>query len=257
MPNLIPCFVINLEKDTQRRSAMQTRLAKLGITPTFFKAVDGRLMSPETLESHVNRIQAQQEYGSLSAAEIGTSLSHIGIYQEMVKRQVPYAVILEDDVCLDENFATYLNSDEPSGLAAHFAPTQAAMVQLTHIARGKRFGTQSLGRIHNKIVRASGGVWLASGYLITLAAAERLVQNLYPVRTVADHWNRFEKKGLVSLWALQHNIVWEAQEAQESNLSPTRKPRVKPPKTLETRLNRLFYELVTKPFFTQKLKRHP
>ncbi|MAK56097.1 MAG: hypothetical protein CML17_09675 [Pusillimonas sp.] len=58
----------------------------------------------------------------------------------------------------------------------------------------------------------------------------------------------------MSLWALQRNIVWEAQEAQNSNLSPTRKPRVKPKKTLKTRLSRLFYELVTKPFFTQKLK---
>jgi hypothetical protein len=132
MSNPIPCFVINLEKDTQRRSAMQTRLAKLGITPTFFKAVDGRLMSPEALESHVNRIRAQQEYGSLSAAEIGTSLSHIGIYQKMVNNQMPYAVVLEDDVCLDENFATYLDSHGPGSLAAHFAPTQAAMVQLTH-----------------------------------------------------------------------------------------------------------------------------
>jgi glycosyl transferase family 25 len=205
MPNLIPCFVINLEKDTQRRSAMQTRLAKLGITPEFFKAVDGRLMSPEALEGHVNRIEAQQEYGALSAAEIGTALSHIGIYQEMVQKHIPYAVILEDDVCLDEKFATYLNTHGPSGLAA----------------------------------------------------AEKLAQHLHPVWTVADHWNRFEEKGLVSLWALQRNIVWEAREAQESNLSPTRKPRVKPPKTLKTRLSRLFYELVTKPFFTQRLKRHP
>ncbi|RIY40113.1 glycosyltransferase family 25 protein [Neopusillimonas maritima] len=255
MSNPIPCFVINLEKDTQRRSAMQTRLAKLGITPTFFKAVDGRLMSPEALESHVNRIRAQQEYGSLSAAEIGTSLSHIGIYQKMVNNQMPYAVVLEDDVCLDENFATYLDSHGPGSLAAHFAPTQAAMVQLTHITRGKRFGARTLGQTRNKAVRASGGVWLASGYFITLAAAEKLAQHLYPVWTVADHWNRFEDKDLVSLWALQRNIVWEAQEAQNSNLSPTRKPRVKPKKTLKTRLNRLFYELVTKPFFTQKLKR--
>jgi glycosyl transferase family 25 len=256
MPNLIPCFVINLEKDTQRRSAMQTRLAKLGITPTFFKAVDGRLMSPEALEGHVNRIRAQQEYGSLSAAEIGTSLSHIGIYQEMVEKNIPHAVILEDDVCLDANFATYLNTHGPDSLAAHFAPTQAAMVQLTHIARGKRFGARPLGQTKNKAVQASGGVWLASGYFITLAAAEKLAQHLYPVWTVADHWNRFEEKGLVSLWALQRNIVWEAQEAQESNLSPTRKPRVKPQKTLKTRLHRVFYELLTKPFFTQKLKRH-
>ncbi len=73
---------------------MQTRLARLGITPTFFNAVNGRLMSPEILERHVNRIRAQQEYGTLSAAEIGTSLSHIGIYREMVQKQLPYAVIL-------------------------------------------------------------------------------------------------------------------------------------------------------------------
>lgn len=236
---------------------MQARLARLGITPKFFNAVDGRLMSSETLESHINRIRAQQEYGPLSAAEIGTSLSHIGIYREMVQKQLPYAVILEDDVCLDDNFAAYLHAHGPEGLPAHFAPTNAVMVQLTHIARGKRFGSKNLNNIKNKIVPASGGVWLASGYFITLATAEKLAANLYPVWTVADHWNRFNEKHFVSLWALQRNIVWETQEAQASNLSPTRKPRVKPRKTLKTRLSRIYYELITKPLFTQKLRRYP
>ncbi len=257
MPDLIPCFVINLEKDTQRRNAMQTRLARLGIIPIFFNAVNGRLMSPEILERHVNRIRAQQEYGTLSAAEIGTSLSHIGIYREMVQKRLPYAVILEDDVCLDDYFVSYLQAHGPESLTAHFPPTDAVMVQLTHIARGKRFGSKNLNNINNKIVPASGGEWLASGYFITLATAEKLAANLYPVWTVADHWNRFNEKLLVSLWALQRNIVWEAQEAQQSNLTPTRLPRAKPPKTLKTRLKRIFYELVTKPFFTQKLKQYP
>lgn len=252
MAQHIPCFVINLESDTHRCSTMQQRLAQCGVSAEFIKAVDGRTMSTHELERHVNRKLAQQEYGHLSPAEIGTALSHLSIYQHMVENKLPGAVILEDDVCLANDFAELLSTTQPCGLATHFRADQPVMVQLTHVKRGYRHRAKMLGA--KKARPAYGSVWLASGYFITLAAAKNLSQALYPVWTVADHWNRFSRKRLVKLWALSPNAVWEAEEAQQSNLSPQRVRRKIHRKTIIQRLNTLRREIVVKPLLTKRLR---
>lgn len=77
---------------------MEARLQQHNIQAQFFPAVDGRLMDSAELEKHVDRAKAEMEYGPLSPAEIGTALSHLHIYREMVQRNIGCAVILEDDV---------------------------------------------------------------------------------------------------------------------------------------------------------------
>lgn len=160
MSKQLPCYVINLATDTQRRASMLQRLNERGIQATFFEAVDGRVMNEAELESHVNREKAAHEYGPLSRGEIGTSLSHIFLYRSMVENNLPYAVILEDDVCLSNDFAELLSTESPNGLAKLFSPEQAAMVQLTHVRRGYKAGAQALGNTGREVVRPYGGVWL-------------------------------------------------------------------------------------------------
>src|SRR5690606_15067306 len=112
-------------------------------------------------------------------------------------------------------------------------------VSKAYRGRGRRFGRQ--GR---QAARPYGGVWLTSGYFLTLAAARALADGLYPVWAVADYWNRFEQKGLVRLWALTPNAVWESSEAQFSSIAPQRKVRRKALKTPKTRAVRLWHELI-------------
>lgn len=250
----IPCFVVNLATDTARRHAMAERLKQQHINATFFPAVDGRLMPDAELESHVDRQKAEYEYGPLTRAEIGTSLSHIGLYRTMVANNLPYAVILEDEVCLGDDFSQLLNTEHPGSLANVFDANTPVMLQLTHVDRVYRFGTKPLAGSHRTAAKAYRGVWLASGYFITLAAAKSLAAHLYPVWTVADHWNRFQGKGLLQLWALTPPAVWEAPKALQSNLAADRKPRRKDKKTVAQRLVRLFQNLVTGPLLTKRHK---
>lgn len=254
MTSQLPCYVVNLATDTKRRASMQQRLAERGIQATFFEAVDGRVMSQAELESHVNREKAALEYGPLSRGEIGTSLSHIYIYKDMVAKNIPYAIILEDDVCLSNDFADLLTTESGNGLATLFTPDQAVMVQLTHVRRGYKAGAKRLGNTGREVVKPYGGVWLTGGYFITQAAAKNLAQNLYPVWAVADFWNRFEELGLLKLWALNPNALWEAEEAQQSTLAANRTPRPKKKKTLGQKLLRVKDDLFVKPFLTRKLQ---
>jgi len=254
MSNQIPCYVINLASATQRRQAMETRLQQQGVHAQFFPAVDGRLMDSSELEKQVDRAKAEIEYGQLTPAEIGTSLSHIHIYREMVQRNTACAVILEDDVCLSADFSNLLSADSPDGLAQSVNPHVPIMIQLTYVRRAYRGSRIRIGNTRRKIVHPYGAIWLTSGYFITLAAAKNLAVNLYPVWTVADHWIRFQEKSLLTLRALTPNAVWESVEAQNSSISPERQPRRMPAKTLATRIQRLKHELIIKPLFVQRLR---
>jgi glycosyl transferase family 25 len=246
-------YVVNLVSDIERRQFMETTLAERHVTAQFFTAVDGRVMDACELETHVDRVKAEKEYGPLSRAEIGTALSHIHIYRDMVARDIPYAVILEDDVHLCDDFLSLVSPQSPDCLEQLFTPEEPVMLQLSYVnlayrRRDKRFGTNKRSAAYTY-----GGVWHTSGYFITLAAAKRLAQDLYPVWAVADYWNRFEQRRLVGLWTLTPNAVWQSAHAQQSNISAERTRRPRPPKTLKSRAARIWHEMIIKPFFVRRL----
>lgn len=154
---------------------------------------------------------------------------------------------------MSEDFARLLDTDLPDGLAQCFSPSEPVMIQLSHVTRAYRGHKQTVGDTGRVVVKPYGAIWLASGYFITLAAAKNLLARLYPVWTVADHWIRFQEKGLLTLQALSPNAVWESAEAQNSSISPERRPRHKPRRTLATRVRRMRHELLTKPFLVKRL----
>lgn len=246
MPSPLTCFVVNLATATQRREAMQVLLAQHQITATWINAVDGRLIPDAELAQHFDAERAELEYGPMVRGEIGTSLSHVNIYRQMVEQQIQYAVVLEDDVELAPDFCRVL-----SQLPDLVASTEPAMVQLTHVERAFTNSAHKLGE--HRLMRPHGGVWLTSGYFITLPAAQNLLNALYPVWTVADHWRNFEAKGLLTLYVLTPNVVWESELSRASHIAPERRERRKDRKTLAGRLYFLWDTAVVRPLLVEKL----
>ena len=236
---------------TQRRQAMTNLLARYGITPRWFDAVDGRIMSADELPKHFAADIASQVYGPMSRSEIGCALSHLGIYRLMVEQGIASAVIFEDDIDLAPDFATLL--DQGTGLPSIFSANEPAMVQLTHVRRGYRFGARKIARY--EIVRPHGGVWLTSGYFMTLEAARRILEGAYPVRTVADHWLHFEREGFVKLHALTPNAVWESALSQDSFIAPERQWPARARHSFSDHLIRLWDTTVVRRLLVKKLPR--
>ncbi len=248
----IPCFVVNLATALERRSAMEALLSRHGIRPTWFDAVDGRVMSDDEIARCFDARRADIAYGPMSRGEIGTSLSHLEIYRRRVEQEGPCAVILEDDVLLADDFRDLLAPEGAQSLAAAFGPDDPVMVQMTHVARGYRQGAIALGS--RQIVRPHGGVWLTSGYFLTLAAARNLLAAMYPVWMVADHWRYFEREGLLKVYALTPNVVWESQLSQVSDIAPGRRARRKEKKTIADRLGRLLDTTIVRPLLVRELR---
>lgn len=91
------CFLINLEKDTARLRFMDEQLCRIGIKYTVLPAVLGKNLSPLQKQKYC------EENTGLNDGEIGCALSHKKIQQTIVSENIPYTLVLEDDVLLPDN----------------------------------------------------------------------------------------------------------------------------------------------------------
>ncbi len=104
----LPIFVINLERDTERRRHMAGLLERLGLAAEFVPAVDGRRLTPSERAAY-DRARALRIYGvEMMDTEIACCLSHHHVYRRMLRDGIETALIMEDDVRVDATFPQIL-----------------------------------------------------------------------------------------------------------------------------------------------------
>jgi glycosyl transferase, family 25 len=244
------CYVINLEKDAERRASITQQLSHLGLEYSLFNAVEGRKLSDEALTRQYSKAKAIESYREMTAGEIGCALSHIGVYKEMLKTQCKHALVLEDDAQLGPELANILNE-----VVQKFRADDPVVVLLTHVDKYSRWDAINLSA-NKKLVKRYGHWWLAHGYFITQAAAAKLAAGLMPVWTAADSWAAFEQSGLIQLRALIPYCISLSPHAQFSNLELERDVNKRDDaaqKNWVTHfkhlvLNRFIYQLTIRPF---------
>jgi glycosyl transferase family 25 len=101
-------FVINLDKSHQRMSQIAARLNDLGMPYERIPAVYGASLSPADLEtSYSKTLNAKTYRRPLSNAEIGCYMSHLKAWQTIVDREIPCALVLEDDLIIDKELKEF------------------------------------------------------------------------------------------------------------------------------------------------------
>lgn len=90
----ITAFYINRECDVLRRQRMEKEFARCAIPAERFSAVEGRAV-PDWLASFYD--------GRMTAGEVGCSASHLSVYRMIVERDLPFALVLEDDARIDDD----------------------------------------------------------------------------------------------------------------------------------------------------------
>ena len=113
----IPVFVINLKRSEDRRARVQEALGSLSLTYEFIEAVDGNDLSEhevaEIREGFDDPRKIDSTRGPVSRGEIGCAISHLKAYKRIVKDNLDYACIMEDDVVIKHagNLRTVLERD--------------------------------------------------------------------------------------------------------------------------------------------------
>jgi glycosyl transferase family 25 len=176
-------FVINLIGDTGRRDIMRERLDNAGVNYEFFEAVNGRAFDMTTTPFY-DRAKRRAAFGrDMIPAEMGCLLSHRGIFEKMDRENIPAAVVLEDDVIFEPEFAQVLN-------ALMTTKMKWDVIRFVGSAKIYKRGCRKIAPLFEKywmarLPTAPGG---AHGYLLTLKAArvmlEHMQMNWMPIDTL-------------------------------------------------------------------------
>lgn len=209
---MMPAYVINLERATERRQRIGAQLDQLGLSHVFCQAVEGAKLDAQAVSALYDESAAARNYRPLSRGELGCALSHLAVYRRMLDEGADWALVLEDDAALGSDVLRVLQE-----LERVLDPTSPTVVLLSHVDKYTRWGRQSLGgQAH--LVRRYGHWWLAHGYVVTRGAAERMLAALQPVWSAADFWAGFERRGIIRVQAVVPCCIGLTELAQTSYL---------------------------------------
>jgi len=172
-------FFINMVHDTDRLSHMQRQLAGLpyevvrshGLTSDEWRQYGLKGFSPAR-SFIANRRKMRR-------GQIGCAYSHLWVYHQILERDLPYALVLEDDVALDGRFRRCVEN------AVKSASPDVPQVFLFSAVDGDP------GDGRTEEIRRIRRAWGADAYLITRAGARLLIAKNEPVLVVIDTFKRF------------------------------------------------------------------
>ncbi|MCU0809895.1 MAG: glycosyltransferase family 25 protein [Thiobacillaceae bacterium] len=101
-------FVINLERSSDRRESIAAQLGGLGIDFELFPATDGARLSQNDLAQYHESHVVGQIARPMSPSEVGCYLSHTRLWKKIVAEDIPWAVVLEDDVDIHDDLTGIL-----------------------------------------------------------------------------------------------------------------------------------------------------
>jgi GR25 family glycosyltransferase involved in LPS biosynthesis len=101
----IPIYIINLERRPDRKQYMITQMETLGIKNyEFISATDYQTLNSTDVNKIYNSELAKKVQWELALPEIACAMSHRKVYKTIVDDNIDYAIVLEDDVILTEDF---------------------------------------------------------------------------------------------------------------------------------------------------------
>jgi glycosyl transferase family 25 len=174
----MPYFCISLVSSTRRRQLAQRQATEMGLERfEFFDAVVGRDLDASTLvKQGIYDDEAARRYHGrpLSVTEIAISLSHAKVYDEILKRNLPAAVILEDDVLFRPRHLNLLD-------ASTIPPDFDIFFLHAHLDQ-----EPPRGRISQNVFRDHSYLASSVAYLVSRRGAEKLARGSKPVVHASD-----------------------------------------------------------------------
>ncbi len=203
-------YVINMDSATERMAHMDAELKRVDISYIRQPGVVGMEL-PYPNENFSDWSYKYLHGRRWAPRELGCYLSHIQCLRNFLQTDAPYALILEDDVKLDDNIKEILES-----AIAHASDWN--MLRLSSVNHGKWWPVRKLGS-HSLAVcltREKG----AGGYLVDRKAAACMLKKLLPMRLAWDiafdlEWFLGFKTLGVYPFPVKQNIEFETQVQQD------------------------------------------
>ncbi len=172
---------------------MEEQLNKLKLDYEFVEAVDGYNLTDNFIAEMCDLEAIERRPTWLSKGAIGCALSHYNIYKKIVEEKIEKAIILEDDMILDNSFSVVSEAignkmAESEVVLLYYTTTK--LLELSNINKEALIGEFTLSypsRVHPSMTTGA--------YIITFEVAKNLSELILPIRVTADQWKYFHENG--------------------------------------------------------------
>lgn len=214
-------LIINLERSVDRKNYMEAQCKKFSFDDIeFIKAVDGNKLSVGERKKFFDIDRFKQRYSiDVRAGEIGCTLSHQKCYRKIVEDNLPFVLILEDDISLHSDISKEIHMLENLIMQVK-DPTIILLSGWYWYGRG--FFLKDEYRLVNVY-----DAFLTHSYIINNAAAKLLIEER-PFIT-ADDWRYIRQKG-VRLQAICPHLIdqnWDGNFVTTVNVEIAKRKSLK------------------------------
>ena len=179
----LPVWLINLDRATARRAAMEERLARLGLPYTRLPGVDGRAEEARLLANTDVPAFERNMGRKVLIGGIGCYHSHLAVWEAFLATGKPVALVLEDDVVFHDDFLDAVRLGLRAGAHWDFLKLNCIRAKLPVCQ-----GLVGPYRLNAYVGPATG----TGAYLITRETAAKLLPAMRRVTRATDHEiNRF------------------------------------------------------------------
>jgi len=239
-------FIINLPESVERKEYMLTQCKALSLDVEVFNAVAGRKLTPEEVSMHTRTLSEVATPG-----ELGCALSHISIYRNIIENNIPYALILEDDIIINKDLPLILDEVSQS----------INKKEIILLNQAKQYLNKVVRTIPGYSIHPMAEADLTCSYIITRDAAVAMLDFLYPVWLLADRWpllrefNVAEINCLIppvcSLSELAQTTTIPGRQSSESEIQQSKLiwKKIKKTRPLNVKFRSLLWRLYSRKFY--------
>jgi glycosyl transferase family 25 len=176
-----PVWAISLGRATQRRASVLEAFRRVGIPVSIIEAVDGQELTASQRRVYSPRRAMRQKGRYLTRGEVGCALSHLSVYERLVKEDIPSVLVVEDDVSPSPDLVEILKSLDR-------LPTDWDVVTLHSLFASARPEPIEGGGVtgRHRVCRYAQMPFGSQCYLINRAGAEKALRVAYPICLPAD-----------------------------------------------------------------------
>lgn len=153
-----PCFLLNLDRCQERWPIMKERIEAAGFHPQRISSVDGKKGGMQRQwREFLNNDDCEYKFDSDGQA--GCTMSHVKLWEDIVRNQIPFASVFEDDVLFHKDWAE---------LAPMYYEKTDRTTDIVY------YGSQGAGKATDPMVTRKS-VFTTHAYLISLEGATKML----------------------------------------------------------------------------------
>lgn len=175
-------FVINLARSNERLANIKAQLDAINVPFERIDAVDGAQLTDQDIEQIAPKSIIENHYfRPLGKGEIACALSHKKAWQQIIDDDLDFAIILEDDLELLENFSKTIE------LLASVPTSYWEFIKLFPLRKaGKSNIAQSVDLDDHTLIRYHKFPLSCVAQAVTKQAAIKMVSNLQTIKEPID-----------------------------------------------------------------------